>query len=295
MTPTGRGSPRTGAARHCSGEQPAAKAISRSLAASISAAYSAGLGTASLMPGPWLPRVTGSPSNEPGVEEVAQRRPIDGKQDRAPDGVTRERALLPAQGGLITEELARSEPQHRLISPVAFGADLDLPVDHNVVLAGRFTRAKDNLAGFISQSVENGRNPAARRRLRCVVQLEGPADLRWLPGDHVIVVVHEMHFTRGDDIEQSGRPHKLLTELQQVERPADGGLLFCRRPATAHALQLAYLAPVHGVVIHRERDVPAVLDVTQQLGSLAREEEDAVRVVHVDDRVGVRHPGERRG
>ena len=74
--------------------------------------------------------------------------------------MTGQRPLLPAQGGLIAEELARSEPQHRLISPVTLGADLDLPVDHDVVLTSRFTRTEDNLAGFVSQSVENGRNPA---------------------------------------------------------------------------------------------------------------------------------------
>ena len=60
---------------------------------------------------------------------------IRGEQDRAFDGVAGQCPPLPAQGCLIAEELARHEPQHCLVRSVALAADLDLPVDHDVVLA----------------------------------------------------------------------------------------------------------------------------------------------------------------
>lgn len=42
---------------------------------------------------------------------------------------------LVAEGGLAAEELARPEAQHLLVGSVALTADLDLALDHDVVLA----------------------------------------------------------------------------------------------------------------------------------------------------------------
>jgi hypothetical protein len=44
-------------------------------------------------------------------------------------------ALLTAEGGLVAEELARPQAQHRLVGSVALTADLDLALDHDVVRA----------------------------------------------------------------------------------------------------------------------------------------------------------------
>ena len=75
-------------------------------------------------------------SDLPGLEEVAQRRPIYREENRASDGVAGQRASLSAQGCLVAEELARSQSQYGLIRSVALAADFDLSVDHDVVLAG---------------------------------------------------------------------------------------------------------------------------------------------------------------
>src|SRR5262249_29667752 len=86
-----------------------------------------------------------------GPEQVAHGRAIDSEEHGACHGVTRQRAALSSQGSLVSEELARTQPDHRLVCAVAFAANLDLAFDNHVVVLAGITRPEDDLARFVDE------------------------------------------------------------------------------------------------------------------------------------------------